>query len=583
MMFNCPLKRSSLGLSLLLLIFLLFILANIQTASAQNVAEEDPNPAPTAAVDLKKSKINFVSKVELPSGLSDEEAKTQAYEIAELEGLYQIAKSSLNAKDRDNNFISWDLRSGECQYLNWLARAKFNRQSPNGRSVSVKVTDESWLSYKSQAYKIQRLLYRKDIDNDKTEERIYLDGNSGLEIKRGKRLIGALYPLSSFQAFSLDRQTCAALGLPSPNFICYTSINSIKNAVIKGDVLSLEVVLDMRESVYGLAGSRRLVNKTYELQIAKDERSPFVNIVEPIGNKITTIKQVPLRGVIDAPAGILSAALTINGEKLWNTPLGLQVANLEIDLCVDLKPGTNKIEIDVADLEGRKLKKNFDLYAVAPNQASKTRTLIVGPNYDLTSVSNSQKAMQVRQAFIDRGFSVKTLPGAEAKAENIKKSLESIKASCSSSDLVVLYLIGNFQFDGKQLAFVSSDEKSGAFGITSEYLRKYQESLPGSRFLLIWDIDKCLNGQELPSHKNNVLISSQLDSSSCAALISGTNVKGKNSSGSSLTELFLDSLNQADSDLFQAVRLTYPLLCSQELKKAQQEKKAVSLPIFVSF
>lgn len=581
MLLNRLSEHSRFFLSLFLSIFLLFILVNMQSASAQS-ADEEPNPAPTAAVDLKKSKISFISKVELPSGLADEKAKSQAYEIAELEGLYQIAKSSLNSKDREKNSINWDLRSGGCQYLNWLARAKFNRQSPSSGSVSVKVTDESWLSYRSQAYKIQRLLYRKDIDGDKIEERIYLDGNSGLEIKRGKRLIGALYPLSSFQAFSIDRQTCAALGLPSPNFICYNSINSIKNAVLKGDTLSLEVVLDMRESVYGLVGSRRLVNRTYELQIAKDDRSPFVNIVEPIGNKISSIKQVPLRGVIDAPAGILNASLTINGEKLWNTPLGLQIADLEIDLCVDLKPGTNKIEIDVADLEGRKLKKTFELYAVASNQGTKTRTLIVGPNYDLSDVSNSQKSMQVRQAFIERGFSVKTLPGAEAKAENIKKSLENIRASCNSSDLVVLYLIGNFNFDGKKLAFVSSDEKEN-FSITFDYLRQYQQSLPGARFMLIWDV-KSSQVKNLPSQsdKNNVLVASQLDSSSCTALIYGTADSSKGNSDSGLTDLFLDSLNQAESDLFQAVRLTYPLLCSQELNKAKREKKAISLPIFIS-
>ena len=475
------------------------------------------------------------------------------------------------------------MRSGGCQYLNWLARAKFNRQLPENGNVSVKVTDESWLSYKSQAYKTKRLLYRKDIDGDRVEERIYLDGNSGLEIKRGQRLIGALYPLSSFQAFSLDEQTSAALDLPSPNFICYNSISSIKNATLKGDILSLEVVLDMRESIYGLAGFRRLVNKTYDLQIAKDDRSPFVNIVDPIGNKISSVKQVPLRGTIDAPAGILSASLTINGENLWNTPLGLQIADLEIDLCVDLKPGTNKIEIDVADLEGRKLKKSFELYAVTSDQGMKTRTLIVGPNYNLSDVSNSQKSMQVRQAFMERGFSVKTLPGAEAKAENIKKSLENIRASCNSSDLVVLYLIGNFNFDGKKLAFVSSDEKEN-FSITSDYLRQYRQSLPGARFMIIWDV-KSSQVKNLPSQldKNNVLIASQLDSSSCTALIYGTADSSKGNSDSSLTGLFLDSLNQAENDLFQAVRLTYPLLCSQELNKARREKKAISLPIFISF
>lgn len=582
MLLNCLSERSRLCLLLSLSVVLLFILVNVQPTSAQEDGQ-DPNPAPTAAVDLKKSRISFISKVGLPSGLNNEEAKKQAYEIAELEGLYKIAQSSLNSKDKDKKYISWDLRSGGCQYLNWLARAKFNRQLPENGNVSVKVTDESWLSYKSQAYKTKRLLYRKDVDGDRVEERIYLDGNSGLEIKRGQRLIGALYPLSSFQAFSLDEQTSAALDLPSPNFICYNSISSIKNATLKGDILSLEVVLDMRESIYGLAGFRRLVNKTYDLQIAKDDRSPFVNIVDPIGNKISSVKQVPLRGTIDAPAGILSASLTINGEKLWNTPLGLQIADLEIDLCVDLKPGTNKIEIDVADLEGRKLKKSFELYAVTSDQGMKTRTLIVGPNYNLSDVSNSQKSMQVRQAFMERGFSVKTLPGAEAKAENIKKSLENIRASCNSSDLVVLYLIGNFNFDGKKLAFVSSDEKEN-FSITSDYLRQYRQSLPGARFMIIWDV-KSSQVKNLPSQldKNNVLIASQLDSSSCTALIYGTADSSKGNSDSSLTGLFLDSLNQAENDLFQAVRLTYPLLCSQELNKARREKKAISLPIFISF
>ena len=113
-------------------------------------------------------------------------------------------------------------------------------------------------------------------------------------------------------------------------------------------------------------------------------------------------------------------------------------------------------------------------------------------------------------------------------------------------------------------------------------MRQYQQSLPGARFMLIWDI-KSPQGRSLPNHKNNVLIAGQLDGSSCAALVYGTTDSDKSGSSTSLTDLFLDSLNQADNDLFQAVRLTYPLLCSQELNKSRREKKAVSLPIFISF
>ena len=102
--------------------------------------------------------------------------------------------------------------------------------------------------------------------------------------------------------------------------------------------------------------------------------------------------------------------------------------------------------------------------------------------------------------------------------------------------------------------------------------------------MIIWDV-KSSQVKNLPSQldKNNVLIASQLDSSSCTALIYGTADSSKGNSDSSLTGLFLDSLNQAENDLFQAVRLTYPLLCSQELNKARREKKAISLPIFISF
>ena len=92
MLLNCLPERSRFCLLFSLSVVLLFILVNVQPTSAQN-ADEDPNPAPTAAVDLKKSRISFVSKVGLPSGLTNEEARKQAYEIAELEGLYQILKT----------------------------------------------------------------------------------------------------------------------------------------------------------------------------------------------------------------------------------------------------------------------------------------------------------------------------------------------------------------------------------------------------------------------------------------------------------------------------------------------------------
>ncbi|MGM9992271.1 MAG: hypothetical protein ACI376_05410 [Candidatus Bruticola sp.] len=567
---------------------LIFLLCPIWVAlsigvpvSAQDEMNNEPHPAPTAAVDLNKSKINYVSKACISDGLPREEAEKQALEIAELEGLYYIAKNALSSKDNGSS-INWDLQAGGCQHLNWLARTKFNRQSAKEGSVSVKLVDESWLSYKSQAYKTQRLLYKKDIDKDGIEERIYLDANSGLEIKRGKRVIGALYPLSSFHASSIDQQTCSSLELPSPNLISYISINSVKDAVLQGDMLSLEVILDVRESTYGIASSRRLVNKTFQIQIAKDERSPFVNIIEPIGNRINSLKQAPFRGIIDAPAGILNAALTLNGEKLWSTPLGLKVSNLEIDLCLDLKAGANKIEIDIADLEGRKLHKAVELYAMAAGQGTKTRTLIVGPNYGLNTV-NSQKAMQVRQAFVDRGFSVKTLPGAEAKAVNIKKYLDNMKEASTSSDLLVLYLIGDISFDKGEAAFTSADEGSEAFSITYSYLSQYYKSLFGSRFLLIWDAESA-NKEQIPnSSKNNAIFYRQLENSLCAALIcypSG----GTGEAANGFTSLFLDNLNKnKDNDIFQAVELTYPILCAKEFKQAKEEKRALRLPLFLSF
>ena len=568
-------------------VFGTFYIGNAVYGEEAGPSAAEPNPAPTASVDINRNRVEFSAQAlwnksaEGDKEADSERAKNEAYEIAELEALYKVARS-VPTDQSPKDSLSWDLQAGNCQYLNWLSRSRFFREQPQEGKVSVNVSNDSWLSYKSNIERANpRLLYRGDFDGDKVAECIYLDQNSGLEIKRGQRLIGALYPLSSFQAMSTAPDVYERLQLPSPNFISYTSVNSIKNVELNGDKLSLEIVLDCRESIYGLRANRQLVSKNFTIQIAKDDRCPFINIVEPLGNRVASSKNVPLRGVIDAPAGILRADLTLNGDKLWSSPLGLESKNLEIDLYVDLKQGSNDLKIETSDLEGRKLQKNVTIYAAPPSQGAKTRVLIIGPDYSTVSVQNSNKAMQVRKAFLERGFSVKTLSGTEATRDNVQKALDSIASSATPSDLVAVYFIGNCLTGRNQFSFLCSDSATAySKGIDQQCLSNFHKSLPGSRLLLIGDIDRTVRDGsfdaiacELPKFPR------QLDNRYFTALISGMEATPSSSASTqdSLTDVFLYNLENTQGDLFRVVKLAYPVLCSNATRNKG------SLPTLITF
>ena len=539
-----------------------------------------PNPAPTAAVDVQNSYVSFDSMVSIPDTGSGAEAEAAAYNIAELEALYQMASTVKDSRGREG-MITWDMQAGGCQYLGWLSRCSLSHQKSGSEDkVSVRARNSSWLSYASNpAKRSHRLLYTGDINGDGEAEHIYLTPDTGLEVKQGKRIIGSLYPLGSFQAMELPSQLAARVKLPWYNFISYTSVKSISGVKLKGDKLSIEVVLDRREAVYGIWAERQLLKRIYDIQIAKDARTPFVNISEPAGNRVDDCKQVTIGGKIDAPAGLLKASVFVNGEQMWNSPVGLNAKDLDFDLCVDLKRGDNTVKFEVSDLEGRKTERAVKLHTAPPDKVNQTRVLIVGSEGQTSSGQfNRVKAMKVRQALLDRGCSVKTLVGAEASRENIAKALDNIVRTCTPSDQVMIYWAGPGQIENNMPAFITEDENLSLSKFSAAELDSFRRKLPHVRFLLVWDMYN-LEGAEKDLKLN---FTRELNSRYGAALISGPgNRRNSVEAGKNLTDIFLSSLESTGS-IFEAVKWAYPVLCSDELENAKKERRPLSLPLLLT-
>ncbi|MBQ7529739.1 hypothetical protein IJT10_07560 [bacterium] len=545
-------------------------------------ANETPDPSPTSAISVKQNHISFKATASVSQVVATENSEEMAYNIAELEVLNQIAISVQNGNNKDN-LITWDKQAGGCEYLGWLAKTHISRLGVEDGAAQISARNVTWGSYRSQSDKsFYKMLYRGDFDKDGKYESIYLCPDSSLEVRRGKRIIGALYPLNSFQSMRSPDELTSKIFLPSKNFISYTEIKSIDNVELEGDNLIIDVLLDRKESIYGLYALHNLEKRQYTLQVAKDNSTPFINILEPISDRVEGCKNVPLKGRIDAPAGILSANLLVNGEQVWASPLGFKSDNLVIDMRVNLRQGNNKVEFNITDREGRKVSKVVTMHTPPSEKIAKTRAIIVGNDKDPILEYSSEKALKIRQTFIDRGYIVKTLTSQEATRENILAAFDSLTNTCTASDQVVLYFAGVCQCD-KGFGYVTAGDNEC---LTMRDLENFHKRLPGVRLISIWDLYTLDNNSstEQFSVRESNKFARQLDSRYGVCLISGlTSQLNKPATGKDLTSVFIDNFQNCHGDLIKAFRYTYPVICSNELENSKKTNMPPQLPTLLTF
>lgn len=566
-------------ITIFILILAAFGGANIFSSNAQEV----PDPSPTSAVNTKQSYISLNVKANIDQIVSAESNEDMAYSIAELEALNQIALSAKDGRSKDN-LITWDRQAGGCEYLGWLAKTNIRRLKVDEGAAKINARNMTWPSYRSQlANPFYKMLYRGDFDNDGKYESIFLCHDSSLEVRRGKRVIGALYPLNSFQSMCSPGELTSKIFLPSKNFISYTEVKSVDNARLDGDKLTIEVVSDRKESIYGLYALHNLERHQYTLQIAKDDNTPFINIIEPISDRVEGCKNIPLKGRIDAPAGILSANLFVNGEQVWASPLGFKSNNLVIDMRINLRQGNNKVEFNVTDRDGRKVSKVVSMHTPPSNKIAKTRAIIVGNDSDPLSEYSSDKALKVRQVFIDKGYIVKTLTNKDATRENILTAFESLAHTCSPSDQVILYFAGAYQRSDKDFGYITA---SGNERLKMDDLDSFRKKLPGVRLFSIWDLYTLDNSglTDQLSVKESGKFARQLDSRYGACLISGLNSSlNRPAAGMDLTSIFLDNFQNSQGNMIKSLRYTYPAVCSNELENSKKTNRLPQLPTLITF
>lgn len=466
--------------------------------SAACLADEPsvPQPEPTNAAEQRLRPVEVeghaLGQVQLGRPRSSEQAKSRALEAAKLEAYYLLACHAVGKEPYDSTAY-FGVRSNPPSLVGWLAQAKAVDSQYGKDKASVRLKAPSWHSYESEPPAPQ-VLYTSDLDEDKKGEAIALCPDGSVALVRDKQLIAVSSSLASFEAVAGPNNSARVLR------VWPTQVKHVRQA--GSGLVEVTVAVERSESVFGVFVGTKTVDVKTKLEIPVSG-GPSIVVTEPVGSFSHELKDVGFKARLEAPSGVHEAALELNGELLWHTPVNLDTTCLDLDIEIDLKPGSNYAKLLLTDKNGRRLDKEWTIIGGPLRSNATRRAVIIG--VEATGVADTVQAAKldaslVRQVLIDRGYTVKTLLGSDATAAQISAAFDYLVGQCGPKDRVVVYYAGPLvrQADSGKLALACSDaqEKDNQYSqvIAGDQLEKWLSRLPLVSSTII--VDGFLPGQE---------------------------------------------------------------------------------------
>lgn len=411
---------------------------------AQNPKESVPVPLPTNATAVRTRSFDITSSASINAQYGKGKVQADsAFQVARLNGLFDLCVQA-SPTFAHNSTVSIDDFHEPLLMLGWLAQTKIARRDSDRENVELKLTNTSWNLYEERP-PVGKVVYRKDINGDGTPDEFIYGPDSCITIVSKGRVLGKTINIGSFYG------RIVGAGEEGMRNVSYTEFLRIKD-VKRLNSERINIVIDIR--TIEILGERLVGSYSCErelpLDVAGDCEAPSVVIEIPHSERVDKLKNVEMKGVVEAPSGIAKANLLLNGKEVWNIPEGLNLDKLTLDLSLDLVPGVNEMLVNVWDEKSRNFKKSVPFLAPPSSKVARNHALLIG-----TDSASIQAVNSVREQLLRRKYLVKSLRGVEATTANISKAMDYICQNCKTGDRVFIYFVGDVDWDGSERVFMT--------------------------------------------------------------------------------------------------------------------------------
>ena len=395
-----------------------------------------PLPVPTNAAQARVQPLLSLQSCPIKEQTGNfNDKRDRAFQAARLEALYDLCLQAEPTAKTAGKILLDDVHE-PLNMLGWLRQTSTVQTSGKPGMVKVKASNSSWNLYEEQL-PAGPMVFRADVDGDKIPDEFYYGPDSCISLFSQDRLIGKTANIGAFYG------TTVGEGENAINRVSYTEFVKVKSVKrVAPERLSITVITSTTEEQRGIYVGGYQSERELQLDVPAQPNSPSVVVQMPRAERVTGLKNVSVRGDIEAPAGIAKANILLNNKEIWNIPEGLQLQSLSLDLALNLQPGSNEVVCNVWDKNEHNFVKRVRFIAPPAAKVTANRAVLIG-----VDSAGIQSVNALREQLLQRKYIVKSLRGEDATYDAIAEALDKLSASCQEGDRVIVYFAGQSDWD----------------------------------------------------------------------------------------------------------------------------------------
>ena len=410
---------------------LLALVLSVHFASAQGTGAASPDPAPTDAVKVSGKTLVVKGSARLKQGHG-----SSRY-AALLKGYGQLLRYGLRngmfpggwgSEDNGYRFYRIDADHPASDVLSWIARSKVTDEK-NVDGDKVLTLESPAVGTLASAQPFLRSMTTQDVDLD------------GLSDVIGVGYDGRVYVLQSpGQGESKVKARSESFGLLE--LVSGPGYERVR-AVLPLGLESVERVGEQQLRVLMKFETLEVVNGELQGRL-EEKREVLVSMSDTLKRIRFTITEPPdfarlydesveIRGSAISEKLLDDVTVRLNGKMAWESPSGIGIRALQLNLAQKLSPGWNSLRITARDQDGFSQMREVWVENVSAEKAGpspKKRAIIF-------ALDNKLKQDRIRKALIESGFHdawITIVEGEEATGEGL---LASLRESLGATELLL--------------------------------------------------------------------------------------------------------------------------------------------------